>query len=639
MSLLGPLLPLALLAAVDLAAADPAGLVAPHPAPLHDGPDPLAAWDLTAAAVEDGALRARLGPAGRIEGSLRSVEVEDFEALHFDGASRVVVADDLASVPAILPARHLTVSAWVAIERPQAWGGVLGVIQDNANAESGWVVGHDDSVFTFGLASEGADDGDGRMTYLKGSTPFETGRLHHVVATYDGKEMRLYVDGALDASTTIQSGDVLYPAAAPVVLGGYADQDEDHRFGGRIALVELYGLCAGEAWIRETFEHDRALRALPPWYADAETFEVVLGPYLQFGTGTTMTVMWETTRHATSRVAWGDRVLGTEEEPPRFANATEGEPGRIHEVRLEGLEPGGVYYYRVQSEDGSGNLVEGPVRSFQTAVPPGTPVSFAVMSDTQGNPEVSLRLANLAWGQRPQFLVHVGDLVSTGKDLTHWTQQFFPGMGELIQRVPFYPVLGNHEQDARFYYDYVSLPEPEFHYEFTWGDVHFLMLDSNREVGPGSRQFAWLEERLAASESLWRIVAFHHPPYSSDENDYGDRWRGPGSQGDLRTRELVPLFDRYEVDLVWNGHIHSYERTWPLFAGRPVDASGTTYLVTGCGGGGLETPGPVRPPFQNNVRRGHHYCMVAVNGRTLEFKAFGLDGELFDVTRIEKRER
>ena len=45
---------------------------------------------------------------------------------------------------------------------------------------------------------------------------------------------------------------------------------------------------------------------------------------------------------------------------------------------------------------------------------------------------------------------------------------FFPGMGELIQRVPFYPVLGNHEQDARFY-DYVSLPEPEFHYEFTWG--------------------------------------------------------------------------------------------------------------------------------------------------------------------------
>ena len=48
--------------------------------------------------MEDGVLRARLGPAGRIEGSLRSVEVEDFEALHFDGASRVVVADDQGNV-------------------------------------------------------------------------------------------------------------------------------------------------------------------------------------------------------------------------------------------------------------------------------------------------------------------------------------------------------------------------------------------------------------------------------------------------------------------------------------------------------------------------------------------------------------
>ena len=616
------------------------GLVPPGVAlATHDGPDPLAAWDLTGSQVVGSRLEARLGPAGRIEGTLRPVRQEDFEALHFDGASRVVLADDLGAVRRILPSRHLTVEAWVAVERPQAWGAVLGVVQDNGNAEAGWVVGHDDRVFTFGLASTGADDGDGRMTYLKGSTPFETGRLHHVVATYDGQEMRLFVDGRLDASTRDQSGDLLYPAAAPVTLGAYADQDEDHRFGGRIASVALYDLCAGEAWVSESFEHGRALRALPPWYADAETFELVLGPYLQFGTGTGMTVMWETTRHATTRVAWGDRVLGTEEEPPRFERATEGEPGRIHEVRIEGLEPGGVYYYRVESTDAAGNLLQGPVRSFQTAVPPGTPVSFAVMSDTQGNPEVSLRLANLAWAQRPQFLVHAGDLVSTGKDLSHWTQHFFPGMGELIQRVPFYPVLGNHEQDARFYYDYVSLPAPEFHYEFTWGDVHFLMLDSNREVGPGSRQYAWLEERLAASTSLWKVVAFHHPPFSSDENDYGDRWRGPGTAGDLRTRELVPLFDRHRVDLVWNGHIHSYERTWPLVDGRPVDEGGTTYLVTGGGGGGLETAGPVRPPFQNNVRHGHHYCMVAVNGRTLEFKAFGLDGELFDLTRIEKRDR
>ena len=61
-------------------------------------------------------------------------------------------------------------------------------------------------------------------------------------------------------------------------------------------------------------------------------------------------------------------------------------------------------------------------------------------------------------------------------------------------------------------------------------------------------------------------------------------------------------------------------------------------MVTGGGGGGLETPGPVRPWFQNNVRRGHHYCMVSVNGHTLKMKAFDLEDRLFDVLVIEKPE-
>ena len=41
--------------------------------------------------------------------------------------------------------------------------------------------------------------------------------------------------------------------------------------------------------------------------------------------------------------------------------------------------------------------------------------------------------------------------------------------------------------------------------------------------------------------------------------------------------------------------------------------------------------------LENNVRRGHHYCMVAINGRILEFKAFDLEGRLFDRMKIEKR--
>ncbi|MEL6612443.1 MAG: hypothetical protein AAFQ53_10145 [Bacteroidota bacterium] len=104
-----------------------------------------------------------------------------------------------------------------------------------------------------------------------------------------------------------------------------------------------------------------------------------------------------------------------------------------------------------------------------------------------------------------------------------------------------------------------------------------------------------------------------------------------------RYRELVTLFDEHGVDIVWNGHIHSYERTWPLRAGRATDAEGgTVYMITGGGGGSLETAGPIRPSFQNTVKHGHHFCYVAVNGRTLEMRAYDLEGRLFDALTIRK---
>ena len=60
-------------------------------------------------------------------------------------------------------------------------------------------------------------------------------------------------------------------------------------------------------------------------------------------------------------------------------------------------------------------------------------------------------------------------------------------------------------------------------------------------------------------------------------------------------------------------------------------------MITGGGGGGLELAGPIRPFFQNTVKHGHHFCYVAVNGKTLEMKAYDLEGRLFDTLTIEKR--
>lgn len=148
-------------------------------------------------------------------------------------------------------------------------------------------------------------------------------------------------------------------------------------------------------------------------------------------------------------------------------------------------------------------------------------------------------------------------------------------MKPIAQRIPFYPVLGNHEENAQNYFDYMALPAPEYRYTFRYGNTQFFMIDSNRDISPGSEQFEWLKQELQQSQAVWKIACHHHPPYSSDEDDYGNLWKTRiSTRGDLRARQLVALYEEFQVDIVWSGHIHSYERTWPIHQGQAVEQRG-----------------------------------------------------------------
>ena len=597
----------------------------------HDGPDPIARWKFGEQEIQGTQLIARLGPNAEFS-SAPDIEAESVaQSVRFRRGLSCTVANDFRSLHQPLPQSAFTISAWVAIDQGEDWGGIACLMQDNGDAETGWVLGYDQQVFTLGLSTVGADDGDGKLTYIKGTTEWDPGKLYHVVGTYDGEEMCLFVNGKLEAQSASQSGDVLYPQSAPFVLGAYKDANEDYRLRGRISEVSIYDVAATAMWVEHEFreyrqlaEQEARLRQLGQGF--------VVSPYLQFGTQTSMTVMWRTATPSSTTVYWGETAECTQV-------IKQDGTAEIHEVKIEDLKPETQYFYAVESVSTDGATSESEVLTFSTAVKAETPFAFAIISDTQGNPEVSLQLAEQAWAQRPNFCIHSGDLVSTGGNPKHWTQHFFPGMKPLIERVPFYPVLGNHEDNAKNYFDYVSLPNPEYYYSFKYGNTEFFMIDSNRDVSPESEQYKWLDGALAASDAEWKFVCHHHPPYSSDENDYGNLWKtNKSTQGDLRVRQLTTLYDQHQVDIVWNGHIHSYERTWPVYDGAAQD-KGTVYMITGGGGGGLETPGPFRPFFQNNVKRGHHYCMVAIQDETLELKAFDLEGRLFDYVQIEKQGR
>jgi predicted phosphodiesterase len=263
---------------------------------------------------------------------------------------------------------------------------------------------------------------------------------------------------------------------------------------------------------------------------------------------------------------------------------------------------------------------------------------FALIGDTQRNnrtPWAWSKIAEKVWADRPNFVVLAGDLVDKGLIKEQWTDMFFPDGHVLMSRVPVYPVLGNHEQDAPYYYQYVVAPKPEYYYTFTYGNAQFFMIDTNRPVNEGSEQYEWLDWALAQSTARWKIVVHHHPPYSSDSDDHGNTDRALSTLG-TDARNLVPLYEQYGVDFCLFGHTHLYERTWPIKDNRINMKEGVVYINSGGAGGGLEAFAPTRSWFTVELESVHHYCTFNIFDNTVIFKAIDHEGRLLDAFQMEK---
>jgi hypothetical protein len=253
-----------------------------------------------------------------------------------------------------------------------------------------------------------------------------------------------------------------------------------------------------------------------------------------------------------------------------------------HTAVIRGLEPDTAYLYSVGdgSEAGWTGFSE-----FRTAPDRVRSFSFVYMGDVQNGIARWRSLIETAFRSRPDaaFYLIAGDIVNRGVDRDDWDDFFFNGASVFRQR-QLVPVIGNHEgqgadRHPTMYLDLFDLPEngpsqlePERAYSFTYGDVLFLVLDSMLRA---DSQTAWMEEELKASDAAWKIVTFHFPVFSA----YSDR--------DFKAlREAwVPVFDRYQVDLVLQGHDHVYARSFPLKANEIVDdpSQGTTYVVAYAG--------------------------------------------------------
>jgi predicted phosphodiesterase len=290
----------------------------------------------------------------------------------------------------------------------------------------------------------------------------------------------------------------------------------------------------------------------------------------------------------------------------------------IHEITLKNLKKETLYHYRVISEN-----VSSEDCTFKTAIKKETPFKFVVWGDNQTNFLTFTKIVKQMKRHKPDLAISVGDVVGNGEVYEQWATEFLLPLRELIKETPFYVAIGNHEKNSSWFYDFISQPENETYFAFTYGNSRFIILNTNFPYKSGTDQGKWLRKELKSEEyqkATWHFVFFHHPPYC-------EGWGNPDYEGEIGVRMfLVPIFEKYKVDIVFNGHAHDYERG---------ELNGVKYIITGGGAGGLDSFQRDFPHITvyNSV---HHFCVVEVNGNKLKFTARDISNKEIDSFVIEK---
>jgi predicted phosphodiesterase len=340
-----------------------------------------------------------------------------------------------------------------------------------------------------------------------------------------------------------------------------------------------------------------------------DVVELVKLPYLQNVTQTSIVIMWETSDKVPSLLEYNNPAIPV----------SDSETTKIHEVPLSDLSPDTEYAYRV-SIDGAGEQWT-EWYTFRAAPLPDQPFRLAVYGDTRSQPDDHAAVIQAMMQADPAIVLHTGDLVNNGEIRSDWNKQFFGPAAPLLVDTPLFPSLGNHDQNARNYFNLFSLPNNEMWYAFTYGNTRIIALSTSTRFDPDGKQYAWLLEEFASPEyeaAQWHLVFFHYPPFSGEIG------------GDERVvRHLVPLFEEYAVDMVLNGHNHNYERS---------EKDGVIYIVTGGGGAPLygfdEEEVLALNPYSVVHAKIHHFCTLDVSEQALVFTAWTVKGEVLDTLTL-----
>jgi len=449
-----------------------------------------------------------------------------------------------------------------------------------------------------------------------------------------------------------------------------------------------------------------------------------VNPYLQIGSNPTaesLTLLWQTTVQnavwtVEHRTGTNDKWMKTETPAGTKINITGNAVHTVYRAALTGLVPGSRFIYRVLANGKQVFTSEAhaPRRSNQ-------PFRFIAFGDIgAGTPEAK-QIANAVYTVQADLIVVPGDIVYDNGLISEYRSRFWPIYNAskvdtigvpLMSSIPFAGAVGNHDADSRdldkapgalAYFHYWDQPlngpigkeggafvpllkgsdenkrafmegagyrYPRMtNFSFNYGNAHFTFLDADTYVDwTDSALTAWVTKDLAdAKDAAWRFVVYHHPGFNSSREHFEQQ----------QMRLLAPVFEAGKVDIVFNGHVHNYQRSFPMqFApdkkgvllvggkenkivrGRVVTGKwildktfdgktntnphGVIYVVTGAGGQDLYNPEQQNDPdswqkFTNKfISTVHTFTVVDIDGKKLTLRQQDAAGKTLDEIHIAR---
>jgi len=392
------------------------------------------------------------------------------------------------------------------------------------------------------------------------------------------------------------------------------------------------------------------------------------------------------------------------------------EAHQVVTAQLIGLVAGEKFNYRIL-QDGKlvfSSYAQAPKSASQSH-------RFVVIGDIGAESPDQKKLAFQMFQSKPDFVAVPGDIVYEYGLISEYKTKFWPiynaesadSLGApLLRSIPFIAAVGNHDADSRdldklpdalAYYHYFSQPlngligneggallptlkgseenkqaflmgagnhYPQMtNYSFDYSNAHWTVIDANTYMDwTNTDLLAWLKKDLEDSKNAdWHFVMFHHPGFNSSREHYEQQ----------HMRLLAPIFEKGGVDIVFNGHVHNYQRTFPMtfvpdrigtllvggkdnktIRGRVVNgkweldkrfdgfknskAKGILYVVTGAGGQELYNPEQENDPdswqkFTSKfISTVHTLSVVEIEGKKLILRQLDINGNEVDRFNLTK---